>query len=204
MSTETSHAQHGEDLRILELLKPNWARFGVDVGANDGHSWSNSYLFGLKDFNLLLVEPMPVYAQRCRELYEGNDKITIVEAAISAAEERTTFFINDDPGDQLAMRSSLSRGDVPFETATAIEVRTVPLDRLLTDLDWPSHYAFLTVDAEGFDFEVLQTAGLDRFRPSVICVEGGERHDVIKRHLARLGYNFNSMLGPNAIYTVAE
>lgn len=200
MSNE-SYAQHGEDLRISEILGSGRARYGVDVGANDGQSWSNSYLFGQDGYNLLLVEPMPVYAQRCRDLYIDNDKVVVEEAAVSSTEGRTTFFVNDDvQGDELAMRSSLSREAVPSEAITAIEVRTVPLHRLLIKHNWPSDYAFLTVDAEGFDLDVLETAQLERYRPLVICVEEGDRHDAISRFLDENGYRFDMTLGPNGIY----
>lgn len=202
---EKTYAQHGEDLRILELINPDAARYAVDVGANDGKSWSNSYLFGMDNYNLLLVEPMPVYAQRCRDLYLDNDKVVVEEVAVSSTEGQVTFFVNDDKSgaDDLAMRSSLSRDSVPSDAVTAIEVRTVPLYHLLTAHDWPSHYSFLTVDAEGFDFDVLQTAQFKRFRPSVICVEEGYRHEAINQYLDQFGYRFDMTLGPNGIYVSA-
>jgi FkbM family methyltransferase len=195
-----SHAQHGEDLHISKLISPDASRYGVDVGANDGHSWSNSYKFGLDDYNLLLIEPMPIYAQRCRDLYEGNDKVVIEEVAVSPTEGTATFFVSDSDQDQLAMRSSLARDLVPSDTVTAIKVRTAPLHCLLVQHNWPRHYAFLSVDAEGFDLDVLKTAQLERYRPSVICVEEGEHHDEIKRYLGGWGYRYDVTLGPNSIY----
>lgn len=198
--TLKSHAQHGEDLHMRKLIDPDAPSYGVDVGANDGHSWSNSYMFGLEGYNLLLIEPMPIYAQRCRELYKDHDQVVVEESAVSAVDGETTFYLNDDKRDQLAMRSSLSREGVPSTEISAIQVRTSPLYRFLMEQDWPRHYAFLTIDAEGYDFEVLKTARLNQFRPSVICVEGGEDHDKIKLYLKQYRYRYDTILGPNGIY----
>jgi hypothetical protein len=42
---------------------------------------------------------------------------------------------------------------------------------------------------------VLKTAQLERYRPSVICVEEGEHHDEIKRYLGGWGYRYDVTLG---------
>lgn len=197
-----SYSQHEEDVHIRKLIDPAAAKYAVDVGANDGQSWSNSYGFGLEGFHLLLVEPMPVYAERCRQLYAGNDKILVEEAAISTAEDEATFYVNEDvQSDELAMRSSLSRDAVPSNSVSGITVRTLPLNKLLRMHDWPRRYAFLSVDAEGFDLDVLETADLDEFRPSVICVEEGDNHPAIEQFLSSKGYKFEMTLGPNGLYT---
>ena len=196
-----TYSQHFEDLNILRLLDPDAERFGVDVGANDGLSWSNSYVFGLNGYNLLLVEPMPEYADRCRELYQWNNRVSVEQVAVSPSEGETTFYVNRNIAtDELAMRSSLSRDAVPSDTVEAITVPTAPLHLLLEKHRCPSRYAFLSVDAEGHDLAVLQTAALDRFRPSVICVEEGEQHAEVADYLEGFGYRFEAKLGPNGLY----
>jgi len=196
-----SHAQHGEDQCILELLDPEAPTYAIDVGANDGQSWSNTFAFGQIGFNLLLVEPMPIYAQRCSDLYAGSDKVLVENVAIAPIEGETTFYISANLAeDELAMRSSLNRDAVPYEAVEAITVRTVPLEQLLTNYGWPERYAFISVDAEGLDLEVLRTAGLDRYRPSVICVEEGPNRQSIENYLSTQRYQRKTTLGPNGIY----
>jgi FkbM family methyltransferase len=196
-----SFSQHGEDVAILELIDPATSAFAVDVGANDGQSWSNSYLFGQRGYHLLLIEPMPEYARRCRELYAGAANVIVEEYAISPELGEATFFVNTDAAtDELAMRSSLARELVPSTRVQSIVVKTIPLGVLLEKHGWPSSYAFLSVDAEGFDLEVLKSAALDRYRPSVICVEEGEAHPSIADYLSGFAYTFVKTLGPNGLY----
>jgi len=52
-------------------------------------------------------------------------------------------------------------------------VPTAPLSFLLDKHKVSQRYAVLSVDAEGVDLQVLQSADLDRRRPQVICVENG-------------------------------
>ncbi len=196
-----SYSQHGEDVAILDLIAPGVARYAVDVGANDGQSWSNSYLFGLEGYQLLLIEPMPEYARRCRELYAASTNARVEEYAVASEAGEATFFVNEDAAtDQLAMRSSLARELVPSTQVNSITVKTIPLRQLLKRHGWPKSYAFLSVDAEGFDLDVLKSAALEEYRPSVICVEEGDAHGEISAYLFDAGYRHVSTLGPNGLY----
>lgn len=204
MPSKPSYSQHGEDTYILAHLPAAAARFVVDVGANDGYSWSNSYMFGQKGFGLLLIEPMPLYAERCRTLYGSRTDVHVEEAAITAEAGSTTFHVNlDAETDLLAMRSSVIREIIPSDKLQSITVQTYPLWMLLEKHKVPHSYALLTVDAEGMDLEVLRTARLDVFRPQFICVEEQSFGDAITRFLMQSGYRRVQTLGPNGIYTPA-
>jgi FkbM family methyltransferase len=202
MKTKPSYSQHGEDVFMLTRLPEAPARFVVDVGANDGYSWSNSFMFGLQGFALLLVEPMPEYADRCRALYSARADVHVEELAITANVGSTSFHVNlDAETDLLAMRSSVIREIIPSDKLQAITVPTAPLSLLLEKHGVPQNYALLTVDAEGMDLEVLRTARLDVFRPHFICVEEESFGDAIANFLAEWGYRRIQTLGPNGIYT---
>jgi FkbM family methyltransferase len=202
MQAKPSYSQHGEDVFILARLPETPARFVVDVGANDGYSWSNSYMFGLQEFALLLIEPMPEYAERCRALYASRTDVHVEQAAITAQLGSTTFHVNlDAETDLLAMRSSVIPEIIPSNNLRAITVPTSPLSVLLEKHHVPHNYALLTVDAEGMDLEVLRTARLDVFRPHFICVEEEAFGDAIANYLNEWDYRRVQTLGPNGIYT---
>ena len=199
-----SHSQHGEDIYIHALLGPDDPRWVVDVGANDGQSWSNSYFFGLRGYDLLLVEPMPDYAEKCRALYRGQEgRVRIEEAAVSDHAGEAPFYVNQDvSADLLAMRSSLDHGSVPGGDTREITVKVTPLRTLLERHGCPTRYALLTVDAEGFDPQVLRSAALERWRPRVVCVEDEMLSGVCAEHLSLHGYVLRHRLGPNGIYVL--
>jgi FkbM family methyltransferase len=191
-----SRSQHGEDELIASLIPGDCERVFVDVGANDGISWSNSYNFAKAGFRLLLVEPMPIYAARCAVNHRDNPNVFIEPYAIAKTLGTATFHINlDTQTDLLAMRSSLLREVVPGGDVTQMIVPTAPLSFLLAKHNIPARYAVLSVDAEGMDLQVLETADLDRRRPHVICVENGLDEAPVRNFLTAKGYRLVSKLG---------
>jgi FkbM family methyltransferase len=197
-----SRSQHGEDELIASLLPADCERLFVDVGANDGVSWSNSYSFAEVGFRCLLVEPMPLYAARCALAHCGNPQVFVEPYAISKTLGDATFYVNlDTESDLLAMRSSLLRDVVYSDKVTEVRVPTAPLSFLLDKHKAPPRYAVLSVDAEGMDLDVLQTAGIDRRRPQVICVEEGANAAAIRDYLETMDYRQVAKLADvNGIY----
>lgn len=199
---DASRSQHGEDEAIAKLVPRDCERLFVDVGANDGLSWSNSYNFARAGFRVLLVEPMPVYAAKCALHHCGNPNVFVEPYAIAPALGSATFYVNlDAETDLLAMRSSLRREIIPSDSLAEITVPTAPLSFLLDKHNASERYAVLSVDAEGVDLEVLETADLDRRRPQVICIEEGQAVEAIRAFLHAKGYRFISKLADvNALY----
>lgn len=194
-------SQHGEDKYILSLMRDDDVPYVVDVGANDGYSWSNSYLFGKMGCRLLLIEPMPDYVAFARQHYPDDPKVAVVQAAVAKERGEASFFVNlDRERDLLAMGSSLRRDWVPSETVSEIKVRTAPLSDLLSENGCPREYFLLSVDCEGMDPVVIETAALNRFRARIVCIEEAIFGDQIPRMMARRGYERLTMLGPNGIY----
>lgn len=191
-----SRSQHGEDELIASLVPDDCEPVFVDVGANDGISWSNSYNFAQAGFRLLLVEPMPIYAARCALHHRDNPNVFIEPYAISKDLGAATFYVHLDAAtDLLAMGSSLRREVVPTDDMAELTVPTAPLSFLLDKHRVPARYAVLSIDAEGMDLQVLETAGLDQRRPQVICVESGLEEGPIRDFLGAQDYRLVAKLG---------
>ncbi|HKR88983.1 MAG TPA: FkbM family methyltransferase [Phenylobacterium sp.] len=191
-----SRSQHGEDEFIAGLIPGDCEPLFVDVGANDGVSWSNSYNFAAAGFRLLLVEPMPLYAARCALNHRDNPNVFVEPYAISTELGTASFYVNlDADHDLLAMRSSLRREVIPSDAVSEVMVPTAPLSFLLAKHRAAERYAVLSVDAEGMDLQVLETADLDRRRPQVICVENGLDDAPVRTFLAGKGYRLITKLG---------
>jgi hypothetical protein len=76
-----------------------------------------------------------------------------------------------------------------------VAVPTAPLSFLLDKHKVSARYAALSVDAEGMDLHVLETADLDRRRPQVICVENGLDDRPIRDFLGSKGYRLIGKFG---------
>lgn len=175
----------------------------VQVGANDG-------LYGdpLRPYVLsrgwtgILIEPqVDVYEQLKANYAECADRLVFENLAISNADKLTLYLPPAELGDkdevyaktivssdakviarQIGMdESSLRRVDVPAMTLDALFEK-----HKITQLD------LLQIDAEGYDWDVLQTLDLTRFQPTLIQLETGHLHrntlTKVAKHLNDAGY----------------
>jgi FkbM family methyltransferase len=175
----------------------------IQVGANDG-------VFGdpLRPYVLtrgwrgILVEPQIDVFGRLRENYaECSERLSFENIAISSQDSLTLYLpptqlgdhdptharsiVSSDPhviSRQIGMsESQLRRVDVPALTLDALLAK-----HEMTELD------LLQIDAEGFDWEVLQTLDLDRVSPILIQVESGHLSRTalsqMAKHLGDAGY----------------
>ena len=76
----------------------------VQIGANDGvqNDPLREFLRNPGNYHAILVEPLPYYASRLREMYVGRSDVAIVEAAVGTASgTRRLFFIPPEIADQM-------------------------------------------------------------------------------------------------------
>jgi FkbM family methyltransferase len=199
-----SFSQDGEDLVIDRLLERPREGFYVDVGANDPVRFSNTARFYRRGWNGINVEPDP---GRFAALRRARPRDVNLDVGIAADAGRMTFF--RFVPDTLSTFSREEAERLMAQGANLAGTTTVPvqpLRQLLAHHDAPSDFAFLSVDTEGLDLEVLESNDWDRFRPRVVCVEttghgeGGDRGDPLDAFLARVGYRLRHEGSVNRIY----
>jgi FkbM family methyltransferase len=123
-------------------------RYVVDVGANKGE-WTDLALHHIRPDGVLLFEPSTHAAQLLRERFSERSEIEIVEAAAGNAPGSMLFFEEEGAGET----SSLVEGVSSRGVARAVRVTTV--DDEIERRGWP-FVDFLKIDAEGYDFRVLE------------------------------------------------
>jgi FkbM family methyltransferase len=203
-------SQHGEARVLLELVKEDWPRFLVDVGAHDGLYLSNSYPFICKGFRGLLFEPLPSVFAQLVETHYFHPQATCLPIAVSDFNGRSRLFVGAD-GD-FGMNSSLSVDENAwFQSVRSqrhVEVDVKTLTSLLEQYEFPRDFSILLVDAEGMDYEVLKGLDFTRFRPRLILTEeylfNLEKHQAKWSHLLAAGYVFLSLIGCNALWASEE
>lgn len=92
VNQSSSYAQKNEDL-VVKLLLGRVKRF-VDIGANDGISGSNTFLFSLQGFQGLCFEPVREIYKRLSDLYLFNSKVLCLNESIS--DEQRKYKIHVD------------------------------------------------------------------------------------------------------------
>ncbi|WP_114521342.1 FkbM family methyltransferase [Altererythrobacter sp. ZODW24] len=192
---ESLMAKHGDTLKF------------VQIGANDGKYFDplRPYILN-RGWTGVLVEPQPPLFEQLKANYaECADRLAFENVAISdgdslrlylppegykpaRAEMQPESMVSNNPAvlaQQLDVStSSLQSIDVPAMTLDALFAK-----HSIAELD------LLQIDAEGYDWQILQTLDLSAVSPTLIQLETGHlgRRDLaaVAKHLCDAGYDFH-------------
>lgn len=149
--------------------------FFVECGAFDGISYSNSSCLADAGWNGVLIEPIPEYAKMCRERYQSNPRIQVIETAVGASEEQIDITI----AGPLTTSNNLllqSYNEIQWAKAAVSDARTISvpqktLDAILTETANAKQIDVLIVDVEGGEDSVFKGFSFDIWRPRMVIVE---------------------------------
>ena len=148
----------------------------LSIGENDGETLSNSRALILNGWSADLVEPAPLTYKKLNDLYITNDKVSTIECAICDYTGLLSFWVSGEhlgKGDS-ALLSTLSLADKQkWEHTTTWNEVTV---MAFTFTDFMKNrierkYDFITIDAEGYDYKILEQIDLLDLGCSCICIE---------------------------------
>ena len=170
-----NYSQNLEQEVILNYFGDKVGRL-LDVGANDGETLSNSRALILKGWAADLVEPAPIPLMKLKQLYLDNKDVRIVDAAICDYTGIMSFWSSGTHlgKDDTDLVSTLSLADKQKWEATTtwkeITIDTYSFDTYLALMDFPK-YDFISIDAEGYDYKILEQMDLLDLGCSCICIE---------------------------------
>lgn len=167
-----SFSQCGEDLIIdfifdaLDLSKPSY----LDIGAHHPTYLNNTYLFYQKGCNGVCIEPNPALLARIERIRK-RDICLNVGVGISLEREADFFVMSSDTLSTFSKETAeryQSYGNQKIEKV--IRIPLVPVNDIIKEhfKDCP---AFVSLDVESMELEVLKTFDFTSFRPAVFCIE---------------------------------
>jgi hypothetical protein len=182
------YSQSQED-SIISLFCPEKLGQYVDVGSGRPISGSNSYYFYKKGWNGILVDPIKRNELLSRVLRPRDKFHRALVGAEGAVNFYETYPYEYSTTSADVYENLLKSGLVKLITKSQMTVKP------LSDLNLhvlQSEPSFLSIDAEGADFEVLQSNDWTKFKPRVICIESPQDADSnsgsIIDYLDQLGY----------------
>ena len=202
-------SQHGQDLFIAEKVANRAHGFFVDIGANDGITFSNSYYFEkVLGWKGLAIEPHPTVYSRLA----ANRICQTVEACV-AAESGWVQFLQIDGADMLSgMVDKLSKDQVDrIERSLQkqggcsqfIKVPAYSLNDLLAQQNI-RHVDYLSIDTEGGELDIVKAIDLDRFQIDWIGIENNNHDLSYRKVLSDLGYNLEAIIGCDEMYSLRQ
>ena len=200
---QKSWSQEGEDLILSRVFGSKRTGFYVDVGAHHPFRFSNTYKFYKMGWRGINIDASP----GSMETFKKHRKRDInLEIPVGLELKPLNFYIFNEPAlNSFDKIISLKRNNAQNDNKI---IKTIPLEsRKLSDileeyLPPGQEIDFLSVDAEGLDFEVLKSNDWHQFSPSIVLVEIlPGKHSTIENFMLNQGYMFYAKSGNTVFYS---
>ena len=172
-------SQYSQDMIAYLFLKTNMKKekgFYIDIGAHDGVTLSNTYLFEQIGWKGICVEPIPdIFIQ-----LQKNRTCDVINAAITDKLCNSADFIQVSGPDMLSgldsEMSSSHKKRIKAENGSVevIKVKTLTFDAIMQNYPEINHIDFLSIDVEGGEMNILQTINFKKYSFGIITIENNE------------------------------
>lgn len=181
------YSQNGEQQFILDYFGSFTGNL-LDVGANDGETFSNSRQLILNGWSGTLIEPSLAYG-KLSKLYDDNDRVACANAAFGSKEGFIRFYELQDSLLSTIHEPTAKSWNIPYQVTEVPVINKVE-----------GAFDFITIDAEGNDWEILQQ--LDLSYTKCLCIEYGKYKQQITKYCEGYGLYPRLINGENIIFTI--
>lgn len=204
--TIKSYAQNGEDVLLRTVIGNKKKGIYVEVGAFHPIQYSNTYLFYRHGWSGLVIDAN-ADSRTLFKIFRPKD--IFVQEAISSKEEKLKYYCFHDPAYNTLSEEQASlwiKKGIQLKdtiTLTCVSLKSILKKHNIENIN------LLSVDAEGLDFEVLQSHDW-AIPTAVIVVEshdfdlGKPMEDKIYAFLIKKGYILTAYAGFSLIFKKSD
>lgn len=158
-----------DELKILYPFLPEKAGLMIDVGAHNGESFLR---FQRRGWTIHAFEPDPERFAGLQEKIRSLERITLDSRAVSRVSGRQYPWFTTPDSDYAGTMHPFADTHVQTGIVTTVALSDIVRERGIEHID------LLKIDAEGFDFMVLQGFPFERLRPDFILCEFEDKKTV--------------------------
>lgn len=207
-----SYSQCGEDAIIKYVFalkgikKPSY----LDIGAHHPTKLSNTALFYSIGCSGINIEPNE---SLYKEFVKKRSRDLNFNFGISSIESTSTFYEMKDSTLSTFSKTEYSNYlELGYELMNSYNVEVVSIEKLLKSYCNSFLPDFLTIDAEGYDFQILKSLNFQFYRPKIVCLESrdhsktgfGKKRVELLQFLIEKGYFEYADTGLNSIMVCNE
>lgn len=177
------YSQNKED-EIIAAYYPSWYKgIVLDIGANDGWTFSNSRALIERGWKGVLIEPDPEAYKLLWERYKGsNGEVLCYRVAIGNHNDLETFLsagthLNKGDTGLLSSLKASNFDRFPGTINKSIQVEVSTFESFAENCPFKTFDA-ISLDAEEMDLDILRQINLKDTATSLVCVEfnGKDEH----------------------------
>jgi FkbM family methyltransferase len=189
-----SYSQTGEDKLVLDLIDSLGieSRTYVDVGANQPTKLNNTYLLYRRGYRGIVIEPNRKLLDLHRRFRPGDVHLGVgcgETTDVLAFRHATSHVLSGFDNDALKTNDFLSSEYMPV----------LPLDLILSKMEI-KEIALLSIDVEGFDFQVAKGAVETLKKTRIVVIEGGDSDDEVIEWFATKGFMLKQRTLHNLVF----
>ncbi len=170
-----SYSQEGEDLILQRFFETKENGFYIDVGAHNPTRFSNTFIFYLKGWRGINIEPTP----GSKTAFDSvRPKDLNIECAVGFPGSMNFFLFNDGALNTFDANNAKNICTLcpQYYIIDTLLINKIPLSAILEEhLKADKQIDFLNIDAEGGDLEAAQSNDWAKFRPTLVLVENHAR-----------------------------
>ncbi len=163
-----SYSQTGEDRILCSLLDGREPGYYVDVGCNHPQRLSNTFMLYKRGWRGITIDANEELIAKHAALRLQD---TSVYAVISDKEQEIMFTDFEDSLVSSACSDHVNEWSKHRKISRQRSVQALTLNKILDDHHIPHQFDLLSIDVEGYDFEVLTSIDLSVYRPHIIAIE---------------------------------
>ena len=201
------YAQFGEDVIIAQYFPQGYIGSCIDVGAANGISGNNSYLFEKNKWNTLCVEANPALYAQCNAA-----RTNAVNYAVSNynkdGELFTIYHLHD--GNEEAVSSLKADQRLIDDHASMIKntieisVNVRTLDSIIEETSLFKTIDFVSIDTEGTELDVLKGLDINKWKPRLFVIENNYNNNEIEQYLTAFSYKKDKRNAVNDFYLLTN
>ncbi|WP_207424486.1 FkbM family methyltransferase [Desertivirga brevis] len=197
-----SYSQEGEDAVLGRIFEFQPSGFFVDIGAHHPLRFSNTYKFYEKGWRGINIDAMPGSMDSFKKFRPRDIN---QEIPVSDKEESIPFYIFNEPALNTFSNSMAEErnGKEHYRIEQTVELKTKTLENILNEyLPENQEIDFLSIDAEGFDVNVIKSNNWTKYRPKIVLIENEVNlNNVDKSSIHQLMIQYNYELYAKTVKT---
>ena len=190
---------------MLEDKLPHRDGFYVELGANDGVGFSNSYYFEVnKGWKGVLIEPAPNLYVTCKKK-RGANNVVFCNACVSFDYKEEfvrmkycdSMTISDNLDLDIGDHDKFVEGGEQYlnegESTFIFGAKSATLNSLLKEAEAPALIDFLSLDVEGAELDVLRGVDFTKYNFRYMVIECRDI-DKMNAYLTEFNYSFEKKI----------
>jgi FkbM family methyltransferase len=209
---KTSYSQSGEDLilnyitKVININQPTY----IDIGAFHPFNLNNTAIFYLKGCRGINIDPSDLSISLFNK-FRRNDKN--LRLAVGNESSESIYYVMNAPTlNTLSKKDMLKYKEEGYRVIREDIVKVKSINEIISEYNDGIFPDILSLDAEGFDYDILNSIDFNKSKPKLICVEtisfsvqgAGVKDQKLIDFVKSKGYMFYADTNINSIFVLEE